>query len=189
VAEHQPSEELELGLRIRALRERRGLSLRVVAERAGVSESFVSQIERGVASPSVASLRALAEALGESIASFFDGSEPVGRLVRVAERRRLVHPKRQWEDVLLTPRSSRRLQVILSTVEAGAGSGDEPYSHDSDEEFVLVVEGRLEFWVDDERFQMDEGDGLLFESRRPHRNLNPGPGKARVLWVITPPSY
>jgi transcriptional regulator with XRE-family HTH domain len=189
VAEHQPREELELGVRIRALRERRGLSLRVVAERAGVSESFVSQIERGVASPSVASLRALADALGESIASFFDGSEPVGKLVRVAERRRLVHPKRQWEDVLLTPRSSRRLQVILSTVEAGAGSGDEPYSHDSDEEFVLVLEGRLEFWVDDERFQMEEGDGLLFESRRPHRNRNPGPGKARVLWVITPPSY
>ena len=90
MAEHEPREELELGVRIRALRERRGLSLRVVAERAGVSESFVSQIERGVASPSVASLRALADALGESIASFFDGSEPVGKLVRVAERRRLV---------------------------------------------------------------------------------------------------
>jgi transcriptional regulator with XRE-family HTH domain len=182
-------EDLDLGMRIRALRERSGLSLRAVAHRAGVSESFVSQVERGVANPSVASLRSLAEALGESVASFFDGSEPVGRLVRVRDRRRLVHPRRHWEDMLLTPRSSRKLQVILSTVEPGAGSGTEPYSHDSDEEFVLVVTGRLEFWVDDERFDMREGDALLFESRRPHRNRNPGPGRAEVLWVTTPPSY
>jgi hypothetical protein len=36
---------------------------------------------------------------------------------------------------------------------------------------------------------MEEGDSLLFESRLPHRNVNPGPGQAKVLWVITPPSY
>ena len=180
----------DLGPRIRTLRERRGLPLRTVAEAAGVSESFLSQVERGVASPSVASLRGIAEALDESIASFFaEGDEIGGQLVRVADRRRLVHPRRHWEDVLLTPRTSRRLQVILSTVEPGQGSGDEPYSHDSDEECVVVLEGTLEFWVGDRHYVMEEGDSLLFESRLPHRNLNPGPGQARVLWVITPPSY
>lgn len=181
--------EQELGRRIRTLRESKGLPLRAVAEAAGVSESFLSQVERGVASPSVASLRGIAEALDESIASFFDGSEPVGQLVRVEDRRRLMHPRRQWEDVLLTPQSSRKLQVILSTVQSGAGSGDVPYSHDSDEECVIVLKGRLEFWVDEESFDMNEGDALLFESRRPHRNRNPGPKVAQVLWVITPPSY
>ena len=183
-------EGLELGRRIRSIRERRGLSLRAVAEEAGVSESFLSQVERGVASPSVASLRGIAEALQESMASFFaEGEEVAGHLVRVADRRRLVHPKRHWEDVLLTPRTSKRLQVILSTVEAGQGSGEEPYSHDSDEECVLILEGRLEFWVGEEHYLLEEGDSLLFESRLPHRNVNPGPAQARVLWVITPPSY
>lgn len=180
----------ELGRRIRALRDRRGLSLRAVAEAAGVSESFLSQVERGVASPSVASLRGIAEALRESVASFFaDGKEAGGQVVRVADRRRLVHPKRHWEDVLLTPRASKRLQLVLSTVEPGQGSGEEPYSHDSDEECVLILEGRLEFWVGEERYVLEEGDSLLFESRLPHRNVNPGPGIAKVLWVITPPSY
>jgi transcriptional regulator with XRE-family HTH domain len=183
------SEERQLGGRIRLLRERKGLSLRTVAESASVSESFLSQVERGVASPSVASLRRVAEALGESVGAMFDGPAVPGKLVRVRDRRRLVHPQRQWEDVLLTPPTSRHMQVILSTIEAGAGSGDEPYSHDSDEECVIVLKGRLAFWVEEERFDLQEGDALLFESRRPHRNHNPGPGTAEVLWVITPPSY
>lgn len=183
------NEERQLGGRIRALREEKGLSLRAVAEAAGVSESFLSQVERGVASPSVASLRRVAQALGESVGSLFEGPLVPGKLVRVRDRRRLMHPQRHWEDVLLTPPGSRRLQVILSTIEPGAGAGDEPYSHDSDEECVIVLKGCLQFEVDEERFDLQEGDALLFESRRPHWNRNPGPGKAEVLWVITPPSY
>jgi transcriptional regulator with XRE-family HTH domain len=183
------NEERELGARIRALREEKGLSLRPVAEHAGVSESFLSQVERGVASPSVASLRRVAEALGESVGALFDGPGGEGKLVRVRDRRRLVHPLRHWEDVLLTPQESRRLQVILSSIEEGAGSGEEPYSHDSDEECVVVLKGQLEFWVGEEHFRLSEGDALLFESRRLHRNRNPGPGRSEVLWVITPPSY
>jgi transcriptional regulator with XRE-family HTH domain len=183
------NEERELGGRIRTLREGKGLPLRTVAEAAGVSESFLSQVERGVASPSVATLRRVAEALGESVGSFFQGPASGGRVVRVRDRRRLMHPRRRWEDVLLTPRESRRLQVILSAIEPGAGSGKQPYTHDSDEECVIVLKGSLEFWVDDERYDLQEGDSILFESRRPHRNRNSGSSKAEVLWVITPPSY
>jgi transcriptional regulator with XRE-family HTH domain len=184
------SEQLALGSRIRSIRERQGLSLRVVAEQAGVSESFLSQVERGVANPSVASLRSLADALDASVASFFDDSrEPIGQVVRAADRPRLIHPKRLWEDELLTPTTARKLQVIMSVVEPGQGSGEEPYTHESDEECVIILEGRLEFWVGDDAYLLDAGDSILFESRVPHRNQNPGPGPARVLWVTTPPSY
>jgi transcriptional regulator with XRE-family HTH domain len=181
--------ELELVRRIRALREERGLPLSRLAAAVGVSESFLSQVERGVASPSVASLRRIAAALGESVAAFFAGPATTGRVVRVGDRQRMVHPKRHWEDVLLTPPASRHLQVILSLIEPGAGSGDEPYTHDSDEECVIVLKGQLHFWVGEDLYELGEGDTLLFESRVPHRNKNPGPSKAEVLWVITPPSY
>ncbi|HZA60183.1 MAG TPA: cupin domain-containing protein [Actinomycetota bacterium] len=186
----QAAPRLAVGQKIRSLREERGRSLREISENAGVSESFLSQVERGVASPSVASLRRIAEALGTSIVSFFEGpAEVSGRIVRASSRRRLIHPQRDWEDHLLTPGEAKRLQIILSTIEPGAGSGDEPYGHESDEECVIVLKGQLEFWVDQDRFELAEGDSLLFESRRPHRNRNPGPGKAEVLWVLTPPSY
>jgi mannose-6-phosphate isomerase-like protein (cupin superfamily) len=47
----------------------------------------------------------------------------------------------------------------------------------------------MQFSVGDELHELDEGDALVFESRVPHRNRNPGPGRAEVLWIITPPSY
>jgi transcriptional regulator with XRE-family HTH domain len=184
------NEESSLGRRVRSLREMRTLSLRQLADRAGVSESFLSQVERGVANPSVASLRRLADALDTSVGSLFEpSSEDEGRVTRSHDRPRLVHPQRRWEDFLITPRSAKRLQVIQSMIEPGEGSGREPYSHDSDEECVVVLKGSIEFGVGDETYLLEEGDSLLFESRTPHWNRNPGPTKAEVLWIITPPSY
>jgi transcriptional regulator with XRE-family HTH domain len=168
----------------------RTLSLKQLAQRAGVSESFLSQVERGVANPSVASLRRLADALETSVGSLFEGpSEDEGRVMRSRDRPRLVHPQRLWEDFLISPRSAKRLQVIQSMIEPGEGSGREPYSHDSDEECVVVLKGSIEFGIGHETYLLEEGDSVLFESRTPHWNRNPGPSKAEVLWIITPPSY
>jgi transcriptional regulator with XRE-family HTH domain len=183
------ADELRLGEAVRRLRDARGYSMKRLADDAGVSESFISQIERGVANPSVASLRRIAEALATSVAALFNNPSEARKLVKVSDRARLTHPKRKWEDYLLTPTAARNLQVILSVIEPGGGSGDEPYSHDSDEECVVVLKGEMEFRVGDESFVLEEGDSLTFESRIPHWNRNSGDSKAEVLWVITPPSY
>jgi transcriptional regulator with XRE-family HTH domain len=178
-----------LGERIRAMRDKRGQSLKQLAQATSLTQSFLSQVERDLTSPSVASLRKIAEALGTSVATFFTGGSPNGRLVRKEARAVLVHPKRRWRDSLLTPSLNGKLQVIWSVIEPGGGSGDEPYTHDSDEECVVVIRGKLDFWVGDEHTLLKTGDALTFESRIPHKNRNPGPGRTEVLWVITPPSY
>jgi len=178
-----------LGERIREMRLKRGLSLKQLAVKTDLTQSFLSQVERDLTSPSVASLRSIAEALATSVATFFAGGAPNGRLVRKDARAVMVHPKRRWRDSLLTPSLNGKLQVILSVIEPGGGSGDEPYSHDSDEECVVVLKGKLDFWVGEDHTRLETGDALTFESRIPHKNRNPGPGRAEVLWVITPPSY
>lgn len=178
-----------LGERIRSIRDTRGHSLKQLAEATGLTQSFLSQVERDLTSPSVASLRKIAEALGTSVATFFAGGSPNGRLVRKDARAVMLHPKRRWRDSLLTPGTNGKLQVILSEIEPGGGSGDEPYTHNSDEECVVVLRGKLDFWVGDEHYALNAGDALTFESRLPHKNCNPGPGKTQVLWVMTPPSY
>jgi transcriptional regulator with XRE-family HTH domain len=178
-----------LGERIRTMRDKRGQSLKQLAQATSLTQSFLSQVERDLTSPSVASLRRIAEALGTSVATFFTGGSPNGRLVRKEARAVLVHPKRRWRDSLLTPSLNGKLQVIWSVIEPGGGSGDEPYTHDSDEECVVVIRGKLDFWVGDEHTLLKTGDALTFESRIPHKNRNPGPGRTEVLWVITPPSY
>jgi transcriptional regulator with XRE-family HTH domain len=180
--------EIDLGARIRTLRRATPLTLRQLSERAGVTESFLSQVERGVTSPSIASVQRIARALGLSIAQLF-ADEPSRRLVRRADRRRIAYPGLGAVDEFLTASTSGRLQVIHSTIAPGGGTGEEPYAHESDEEVVVVLEGSLEVWVGDEHYRLDEGDALTFPSRLAHRNINPGERPARVLFCLTPPSF
>lgn len=186
----QAPAEPDIGVTIRRMREERQLSLKDLAGKSGLTQSFLSQVERGLTSPSVASLRKVAQAFGVPLAALFQGPvAPENHVVRRDQRRQLVHPGRQWRDYLLTPNLTGKLQVIWSVIEPGGGSGDEPYAHDSDEECVVLLHGRLEFWVGPDHYSLDEGDSIVFESRIPHRNINPGPERAEVLWITTPPSY
>ena len=181
--------ELQLGPRIRSLRQARQVTLRQLAERAGVTESFLSQVEREVTSPSIASVQRIARALDLGIADLFGDEPPIGRVVRRAERRRIVYPGLNAVDEFLTSGRDGRLEVILTTLEPGGGTGEEPYTHESDEEVVIVLEGGLELWVGDEFHDLAEGDSITYSSRQPHRNRNPGPGRAVILFCATPPSY
>ena len=181
--------ELQLGPRIRALRRARHATLRELAERAGVTESFLSQVEREVTSPSIASVQRIARALDLGIAELFVDEAPLGRVVRRADRRRIVYSGLHATDEFLTAGRDGRLQVILTTLEPGGGTGDESYTHESDEEVVIVLEGRLELWVGDEHHVLEQGDSVTHSSRQPHRNRNPGPGRTVVLFCSTPPSF
>lgn len=182
-------QEVALGSRLRDARRARGLTLRALAERAGVTESFLSQVERDVSSPSIASLQRICRALDLSIAQLFDGAPRAGRLVRREDRRRVSYAGLGATDEFLTSDVRGRLQVILSTIEPGGGTGPEAYAHESDEECVVVLEGSLELWVADEHFVLREGDAITYPSRLPHRNTNRGDRPARVLFCLTPPSF
>ena len=181
--------ELQLGTRIRSLRQARHLTLRDVADRAGVTESFLSQVERDVTSPSIATVHRVAQALGLSISQLFAEEPEEGRVVRRKARRRVAYPGLRAVDEFLTSNMAGRLQVIMSTIEAGGGTGAEPYTHDSDEEVVVVLSGVLDLWVSDEHYVLHEGDAITFPSRLPHWNANNGEEPATVLFCLTPPSF
>jgi transcriptional regulator with XRE-family HTH domain len=179
----------ELGQRIREVRRKKKMTLRDAALAAGVSESFLSQVERGLANPSVASLRRIADAMREPVASFFAGEPQRGMLVRAGERRRLGHPMGALEDYLLTPASARNLQIIYCVVGPGEGSGPEPYSHVADEECVIVLSGQIDVGLRTETYTLGGGDALLFDPKEPHSFVNPGTERATTLWVQTPPLF
>jgi transcriptional regulator with XRE-family HTH domain len=181
--------EVDLGARIRTRRLARHETLRELAARAAVTESFLSQVERGVASPSIASVQRIARALDTSIAELFAADDSAGTVVRVGDRRKIVYQGLGAVDEFLTRGTDGRLQVIYSTIQPGGGTGDEAYTHDSDEEVVVVLEGSLDLWVGPEHYRLETGDAVTHSSRVPHRNTNPGPGVTRVLFCITPPSF
>ena len=102
------------------------VTLRQLAERAGVTESFLSQVEREVTSPSIASVQRIARALDLGIAELFVDEPPLGRVVRRSERRRIVYPGLRAVDEFLTIGRDGRLQVIVSTIEPGGGTATRP---------------------------------------------------------------
>jgi transcriptional regulator with XRE-family HTH domain len=181
--------EVDLGARIRVLRLARGATLRQLAAQAGVTESFLSQVEREVTSPSIASVQRIARALDLAIAELFTEEAPYGRVVRRADRRQIAYPGLRAIDEFITSDMTARLQVILSTIEPGGGTGDEPYAHESDEEVVIVLSGQLELWVAGEHHVLEEGDSIAYSSRLPHRNVNSSDWQAVVLFCLTPPSF
>ncbi len=181
--------DLEVGQRIRELRRQHALSLEVVAARTDLSVGFLSQIERGLSSPSLRVLATLADVLGVGIAALFgsktdDGDKSGGIITRAPERAELKLWRTGISKQLLSPQGSDgRLNLFLVHMEPGGNTGDELYTHDG-EEAGLVLEGEMTLTVDSESWTLKAGDSFRFSSRRPHRFGNPSANaKTVVLWV------
>lgn len=181
-----------IGGEIRDLRKARRLTLKELAERTGLSVGYLSEVERGIASPNVKSLHDIAAALGVTISWFFhaaDAAEPGEHVVFVRhDKRRQVAFSNGIIDELLSPHLRGKLELLLSRFPPGASSGPDPYTHEG-EEAGIVIRGRLELWVGAQRLLLEEGDSFGFESTIPHRYCNTGDSEAVVIWAITPPSY
>jgi transcriptional regulator with XRE-family HTH domain len=180
----------DVGARLRAIRHLRRATLRVVAERAGLSESFLSQIERGKASPSVASLTRIAAALGVNVADLFEAHASRGdpRVLR-RERRPTLGFGNSARKFLLTPRPLENLEVFTAEFVPGGSTGDEPYTHGDSEELVVVLSGRIQLQLGERLFELEAGDSIDYVSSTPHRVANAGDDVAEVMWIISPPSY
>jgi len=183
------SVEIELGERIRGLRSERKFSLRDLAERSGLTASFISQVERGRAIPSIASLGRLGTVLGVPVGRFFEPAPATGQLVRRDERRTIVLRGLGEIDEYVTADPAGKLQVAITTFEVGGRSAEVSFVHESDEECVLVLEGRLEVVVGGDRYVLEPGDAVTYSPQTPHVARNIGSSPARTIFVITPPSF
>jgi transcriptional regulator with XRE-family HTH domain len=181
--------ELPVGERLRAIRLLRRRTLKEVADAAGVSESFVSQLERGRTNGSVASLQRIAAALGIEVSDLFATNGVPRPTVLRREAREPVVWGHLGRKSLLTPKPFHALEVIAAEFDAGGSTGDEPYTHGDSEELLLVIEGRVHVQLGTEIYELSAGDSVNYRSSTPHRVSNPGGDPAEVLFVITPPSY
>lgn len=174
-----------IGIRLRQLRLRRGLSLAHVAKAAGISVGFLSAIERSQMSASISTLRRLARFYKTNILDFFDPAESNSRLVRPASRKVLeAGPGVRME---LLAWGNTVMEPHLFRIAPHSGSG-ESYTHEG-EEFLHVLRGELQLALDNEEFCLKSGDSFYFESATPHRWKNPGRSETWVLWVNTPPTF
>jgi transcriptional regulator with XRE-family HTH domain len=183
------TDEVDVGTRLRTIRSVRRLTLRDVADRAGISESFLSQVERGRANVSISSLQRIAAALGVEISDVFAYDGATAPRVTRRDARPTVSFGRGARKSLVTPKPFHSLEVVVGEFEAGGSTGDEPYTHGDSEEVFFVVRGHVELQLGEETFQLGPGDSVQYRSSTPHRVHNVGDSPAEVLFVITPPSY
>jgi len=180
--------EQSLGEMLRAARHRRGLSLREASALAGMSVSHLSAIECGTRNASLAGLQRLAVALKIQVSDLFgDKQRPRRRLVKAGERPVLDTGDRRIRVESLSV-GAALLEPHMYLVEPGGGSQGS-YHHDG-EETVYVLEGEVEFWLNEvERHTVRAGDCLTFPSTLAHRWRNCGKGRLAMLWVNTPITF
>jgi DNA-binding transcriptional MerR regulator/quercetin dioxygenase-like cupin family protein len=186
LSSRRPHHASAVGQRLRRLRSRRGLSLKRVARAVGVSTGFLSALERGHMSASVATLRRLARFFGANILALFEPPKANTHRVRPSDRRILDTGSGVRMELLAW--GNPIMEPHLFTVAAGAGSG-EAYSHDG-EEFLYILRGQLEIGLRGSQEQrLRSGDSFYFESHTPHHWRNPGKSVAQILWINTPPTF
>ena len=178
-----------LGLQIRKKREQVGITLTQAAKKINISPSFLSQIERGIVSPSISTLRAIADYLDTPIGVLLNESISKENFAIIRKNNK-GHPTIIGKGVrfqILTP-SNSNLEFMYDEYEANSSTGDKLYQHDG-EECAFVLEGQLEVGLNDKKFILSEGDCIWFQSTIPHKIKNLSNKKTIAIWVNTPPRF
>ncbi|MGR4010369.1 helix-turn-helix domain-containing protein [Leucobacter sp. 1207-22] len=174
----------QIGFRLRVAREERGMTISSVADFTGLTKGFISQVERGLTSPSITSLAAICDALTMPMGRLFD--PPTVHVSRKGERSRPFLMGSGLSDSILTPPGQSDVQVIETWIEPHGGSVTEPYRLPVDREFVVVLDGALELTIEGTVYELNEGDAVSFNARHAHTWRNPsGTDSTRVMWVLT----
>ncbi|MFT4113415.1 cupin domain-containing protein [Silvibacterium sp.] len=186
-AETERAAEHSLGESIRQRRERLGLSVRTLAARAGFSPSFISQVENGLASPSIGSLEKLASCLEVSLSELFQSNAEIQpAVVRAKARLRVESVWSQAEIESLHAGRGSRLEPLLITLQPGGASGKKPHAVER-EQFVFVVEGAVQLTLDDEPQVLHKGDAVTVRSGHPSMWTNAS-ARPVVLLFVSPAS-
>jgi transcriptional regulator with XRE-family HTH domain len=180
-----PAIESVLGERIRAAREAAGLTLKVVADKAGLSQAFLSRLERGQVSASIANLLEIARVLGVSVGALLEGERPLPAVVWAVHRRGTALKGDGYSFHQLAP-TLRRRRMDAFVLDFPPGRAQELVVAHEGEELLYVLEGRIRFRFGDEEAQLGPGDAVQFDSSLPHSASNVGPKTARLLMVTTP---
>lgn len=177
----------DIGRKIYSLRVAAELTQEELATRAGLTDGFISQVERGRTSISVDSLKQILDALNVSLAEFFSETEPE-RVVFGAKDRVELDEGGSGEVTGLVPgATNREMEPVLLRLDPGKSTSlREPFNGDA---FGYVLRGRIQLQFGARFQRVRTGECFYFTADREHRLSNPGRRPAEVLWVTTPPQF
>jgi len=179
---------MNVGERLRTLREMYGLSQRALAKKAGVTNGIISMIEMNRNSPSLATLKKILDAIPISFSEFFtvDNNSRAQTVYKAGDLLEIGSAGFSFRQVG-KDMTDKAMQILHERIEPGADSGAEMLRHES-EEGGVVIRGSVELTVGGETQVLEPGDAYYFDSRVPHRFRNIGEEDAEIVSACSPPA-
>jgi transcriptional regulator with XRE-family HTH domain len=177
-----------LGSMLRLFREKSGRKLADVAPAAGISISMLSQIERGIVSPSIDSLCMVCRALGIDTADLFRRLSPLEpvRIHKGGERLKMENNGVRYEQLMTSQTGAFPAELFRIEVKAGRSTAMSGGGHEGTE-MGYVLQGTARLFAGEESYIINENDSLCFSAHLPHRLVNTGRKLFRAVWSISPP--
>ena len=190
---HHELRKLHIGEKIRDLRKKAGLVLQDISNLTGLSKPLLSQIEKEVVSPPIATLLKISKALNVNISFFFQDGDPHEKVVLVRRDESKVMDSRHfgreesgyYYEALAYKKTKKYMEPFLVEFKRKKVEKLSYFSHDG-EEFIYLLEGTLEFRTEDQQYILQPGDSLYLESSTPHAYRAMGRKNARALTVVYP---
>lgn len=180
-------ENIDIGKKVEKYRKAKGLSSRELAKIAEITPSMLSQIERGLANPSIQTLKVLAKALDVPTFSFLlEETNTKDLVVRLNERKKMVVENLSYE--LLSPDFSGTLATAIMNVPPNISSSEKLLEHKG-EEVAYVLEGKIKVFLEDEEYILETGDSVKIQAYMKHKWENNFNKNAVILFSVTPPAF
>ncbi len=178
---------MDIGDKVKNLRLRLGLTQEELAARTELSKGFISQLERNITSPSIATLQDILEALGTDIGEFFSERTPDKVVYGPEDMFEKSEPDGLVTRWLVTNAQKNALEPILMLLPAGQASlPDDPHEG---EEFGYVLSGGVTLMLGAQKHRVKKGGSFYFRPSTAHYLINSGKTEAKILWISTPPSF
>ncbi|MBS2099998.1 helix-turn-helix domain-containing protein [Carboxylicivirga linearis] len=178
-----------LGERIKRKREASHLQLNDLAKKVGISSSALSQIENAKASPSIVTLKSIADNLHTTVGELIGENEAVTNnpLVKF-DQKHFVEKNESGASLYLLSNhgNSKQMDAFLIEFQPGSNSKNIMKTHPG-QEFCFVLKGELEIQFDERKYTLKEKDSFYFNSNRVHAAYNNSDMTTEIVWVITPP--
>lgn len=177
---------MDIGKKLKELRLQNDLTLDDLASRSELTKGFLSQVERNLTTPSIATLEDILEALGSSLSEFFH--EEPERQVVFSTQDFFVDEKEEYTIEWIVPNAQKNeMEPILLTLHPRQTSHEMQAHHG--EEFGYVLKGNVTLVCGNKKYKLKAQETFYLEGKKSHYLYNHGSSDAKILWITTPPMF
>ncbi len=179
---------MKIGDKIKRIRIKNDLTQEELANRCELTKGFISQVERDLTSPSIATLVDILEGLGTNFKDFFN--ENIDEKIVFKREDAFVSENKDLEYKLewVIPNAQKNMmEAILVSLEKN-GKTKEDFPHEG-EEFGHVIDGSIYLHIGKDKYKLEKDESFYFKANSNHYISNAGKDKAKLIWVSTPPSF